>query len=369
MTFDSKSLHSNFFEDSIPLVPQEVINEKRAFYFEIANCIQVHIKKLVYSPESWRHIYDEEGKWTESKEDSESSMLSKGIFFCLFQTIGSWGFTKPLSEKLQMDFRNPGRIEYGDLLFGIDVMNNPKSENKEWRFGTIAQLHKVCLAFAELYHTIGNYSPIPWWIDRTACGSHAFNLQGFHNNVGEWWDILLVYLHWRMKEFETQDRLSFSDYLLLTCQYFYGDHRDGEEDKKLFDDLYKGNIEANEFCKRIEESDGWTAHAMRWSNDLQKRNNDIKIISLMRTNPYGVAFHELPVEVEEIPYEERTGELFRRLYWVPDELSLPELASIDKDQVEHTDKLIARLIETRGRCIMGIIRENMSSISFLPRIS
>lgn len=226
------------------------------------------------------------------------------------------------------------------------------------------------LEFAKKRYTIGNFAPLPWWITRT---HYSNGLQGLHNGLSEWWDMLLFYLQWRMDEFADK-KMSFVDYIIFTCQFFYIENlsRAGK-DKSLFKALYAGDMTAEEFCDKIEndkecQSDKpWTEHVRSWSKTLH-RSKSIRILSLMSVGSKAkiTALRDYP---EEVSPEKRNSKLFIEGYWNGEPGDFRNISNEDeygdpRNLIHQADELICRLIEVRGRCIMGLLKENIGMLGF-----
>lgn len=312
-------------------------------------------EKFIASRDSWMHPFDKEGRWFED-EDCESSILSKALFFELFSLMKKWGFVENLKLYETFGYRCEGAAEYGEgLLFHFDVMNNPKAARTIWRLGSMAKAKGVDeLTFKDYRRTLGNLTPVPWWIERGRTARETDrNLQALHNDLAEWWDILLCYLQWRMGEFEGEGKPSFADYITLTCQFFYVENR--SEDKDLFRRLLRGEIDAEGFCSEIEGSGGWREHVGIWAADLQKRRDNLRIVSLVRSGKDGIEFLELPESLTGMDLDDRNGTSFKKGFWQPDDKALPPYEHCTRERIEATDILIKNLIEVRSRCIMGLI--------------
>lgn len=333
--------------------------------------------------DDWSHNFDKEAK-RYAKYDDEATYLSMHTFASLFEYLMKTCLEKPRTVESadNLDYERkdaalemrPNPPSSGDLdksksqtetenarqlLFHFDVMNNPKAARNNFRrIGSMAKRSEplVHLSFEKIYHTIGNFAPVPWWISGTYLQGQ-YNLQRLHVNLAEWWDALLLYLQWRMPEFKEVSGISFVDYIILTCQFFYLDI-DEEADGGLLRKLHAGSLGADAFCKEVKmqnrkSNTPWTDLVKKWTKALHEK--ECKIISLAepsRDEPKVLSLGNL--KAEEAKKEHRSW--FFKMFW---EDHVEKLKSLSKDAaaIEHVDKHIARLIEVRGRCILGLLEE------------
>lgn len=347
------------------------------------------LEAYIADKHSWAHNFADpsNGNCLESRqyaakgEGTEASILSKSVFYCLLIIMKKHGlidYSIP-AEHLDINiFQDRSAAYCGGSLFYFDVMNNSNAvkENGDLesysRIGTMALIMNAPLTFSLRRYMIGNFAPIPWWIENSRNGC---NLQLLHNDLSEWWDMLLLYLQWRMDEFAGAS-MSFVDYIIFTCQFFYIENFSKMgSDRELFADLFAGNITANTFCNRIgkkrrKDETPWTEHVIKWSKQMKgwSKNKELRILSLMDP-PLGSDEKTLdsdgPRALEPIdPATKRTGEGFKEEYWHQDGKCLRDIEKFTPKQIRKTDKLISRLIEVRGRCIMELLRENIDVLGF-----
>lgn len=372
-------------------IPQEevdrIISDTKYYPLERYECLNRLSNKglgeFIDSKKPWDHSFADpenganhrEGEGRQDNgEHIEASLLSKAVYHSLFvvckklKVIGAI----PKVEAFDVSCCDARSASFpNSLLFHFDVMNN-SNPSDIWRIGSMAQNNEppLELKFASMRYTIGNFAPVPWWITRTY---YSNGLQGLHNALSEWWDMLLLYLQWRMDEFEDK-KMSFVDYIIFTCQFFYIENlsRAGK-DKKLFKELYAGNITAEEFCEKIENggrptSDKpWTAHVKSWSETLH-RCKKIEILSLMTVGSEA-EIEPLPEFPKDVSICKRNSKLFINTYWKGKEGDIRNIDNISECEdagnlIHQTDELISRLIEVRGQCIMGLLKENKELLAF-----
>ena len=98
------------------------------------------------------------------------------------------------------------------------VMNNPKESHA---FGKT--IKKVSIDEWEkwrnkLYHTIGNFTPVPWPIMKYG----SINMQDIHKGLDERWDLFLKLCQSEWTYFKKYSiYIDFQSYIKLTCQEIY----------------------------------------------------------------------------------------------------------------------------------------------------
>lgn len=355
--------------------------------------------KLISSDDPWLHHFEDPSsknliEGCEFKgEDCEASVLSKALFYYLLNIAREIGTisdrpstNKPFSllepSSPEKCFCEKGEATYPkDLRFHFDVMNTPNAFdgykfNSAWRIGVMAMKNDVALRFPSIRYTIGNFAPLPWWITRTY---YSNGLQGLHNGMSEWWDMLLLYLQWRMDEFK-DEKMSFVDYIIFTCQFFYifslaeiddtaaETSNGGLSRKELFRRLFEGEyteedgskreFTADDFCNELTTDEKgrtrWAEHVKAWSVALRKNADNLKVLSLMSVDSESKVL-VLPDCLKDADLQEKSSELFIDNYWKEEGHGLRDPKKVTLEEIHQTDKLISRLIEVRGRCIMGLL--------------
>lgn len=295
---------------------------------------------------SWRHDFSGEACTPRQSIDCEASYLSKRVFAELFKIMAPYCDNKDIeidmaSIMMANDDNGDGRsilLKDGHRV-SFDVMNNPTPSKRNYqRIGGIAEqvskregLKKaIALEFRNSYHTIGNFAPTPWWIQKNPEDkARLVNLQTTIRNarVAEWWDLFLLYLQEHMPE----HIISFRDYLMLSCQFFYIDELDD-----WMHELQTSTKPVAQMCEGVD----WTAKVAEWAKLIPENNEGVQLLSLMNTDG-----EKRSLNAENSDWESQ---------W----RSWRRYQDADPTMVEQTDRLICRLIEARGRCIMGLLREN-----------
>ena len=146
------------------------------------------------------------------------------------------------------------------MIFHFDIMNNPKiSKNNLGCF-----LAKKCKGenrekWEGIYHSIGNMAPIPWFklYDGIDTG---INAQSLHKSLDERWDLFLQLLQNNWNDWNTGNKITFNDYMILTCQQMY------------FDEIYTS-------IKDKEINTITICDIKEWNEKIEKSNIKYKLIS------------------------------------------------------------------------------------------
>ena len=149
------------------------------------------------------------------------------------------------------------------MTFHFDIMNNPKiSKNNLGCF-----LAKKCKGenrekwekWKGIYHSIGNMAPIPWFklYDGIDTG---INAQSLHKSLDERWDLFLQLLQNNWNDWNTGNKITFNDYMILTCQQMY------------FDEIYTS-------IKDKEINTITICDIKEWNEKIEKSNIKYKLIS------------------------------------------------------------------------------------------
>jgi len=202
---------------------------------------------------NWKYDFKEEFP---KSLDSEASWLSQFIFKKLFE------------YKFEMYIEGISKISMkmdDSIKFSFDLMNNPKPSSRDfYRIGSNAE--KRCPPLFEVWkaisHTIGNFTPIP---NLKENGRH---LQQIHRDKNERWDFLLDYCRKNWKRYSCSSKISYNEYMKLTCQQIYF--------QEIYDDLFEKKlnnrkleeIHAQEYYEWIEE----------WNKMIDKKN-DLTLLS------------------------------------------------------------------------------------------
>lgn len=109
------------------------------------------------------------------------------------------------------------------IIFHLDIMHNPKidEKNNKSSCGIAKDVNKEKRKeWEEIYHSIGNMSPIPWF---ETIGGNNINLQSLHSALDERWDLFLKVLkdNWNVWYREEDRIMTFEEYMIITCQHVY----------------------------------------------------------------------------------------------------------------------------------------------------
>ncbi len=209
----------------------EVIRKKQYEKYEMIrrrNNWDEQVLRYINDSKSWDYSFENEF----SISDCEQSFLSRAVFAILMGV--------PLNKVVA----NVIYILDDSVYWYFDVMHNPKiDKNDQNRLASKLGLDSVeRYKWEKIYHTIGNFSPIPWPKEKWFSGRH---LQWYHAKpCHENWSIFLSDLqnHWgEMKEYKT---INFKEYIKRTYQHLYCE--------EVFCDLKKDLIENNLDLKCID---------------------------------------------------------------------------------------------------------------------
>ena len=140
--------------------------------------------------------------------DVEASYICHGIWEKIMKN------TKPLSADNKIRW-SPNETD--EMIFHFDIMNNPSVSNNVYSCGLFKGCDKnLRQDVLNIYHTIGNMAPIPWF---KSTDTSYIDGQGLHKSLDERWDLFLQILkdNWNKWNKECAD-LTFENYMILTCQ-------------------------------------------------------------------------------------------------------------------------------------------------------
>ena len=138
----------------------------------------------------------------------EGSYLCQGIWTKIIKDESNNG--KPYSHNY---FYWKNSSHKNEILFHFDIMNNP---NKKSCGLANCCNNKELQKWQEIYHSIGNMTPIPWF---EVEGEHHIDGQALHNALDEPWDLFLKTLKNNWSIWCSDE--SFKPYMLLTYQQIY----------------------------------------------------------------------------------------------------------------------------------------------------
>ena len=221
----------------------------------------------------------------------EQTELSKSVFVETFGQNGFQAMIKP-NDRIAISVKK-NNIEK-DFLF--DIMNNPNKCQPKYQ-AEVYNYNNGALKFKAIYHTIGNFAPVPRTI---VSKNYGPNLQMIHRNLNELWPWFLKYMadNWCEWPTKVQELLSFKEYMICSCQQMYY--------KNIFDEIYEKFIEnRNDFQIDLAEE------ILSWNNKIKANDFEENLIS----------FNEL----------------------------------FEKGNIDEIDKRIGFLIQLRGKCITYLI--------------
>lgn len=161
-------------------------------------------KKDIYAP-----ISDKESR--NNGCHVESSYLCHGIWEKIMKN------KKPLSTDNKIRWSSN---ETDELVFHFDIMNNPSMSNNVYSCGLFKACNQKLREDAlNIYHSIGNMAPIPWF---KLAGTSYIDGQSLHKSLDERWDLFLQVLkdNWNKWNNECVN-LTFENYMIMTCQQVY----------------------------------------------------------------------------------------------------------------------------------------------------
>lgn len=175
--------------------------------------------KFLISKNSWKYSFENEY----SKKDCEQSILSQMIFMNLFMKINGLCEADMYRDGKSININVNGL----EKQFLFDIMNNPNKGNQPYIQAEYCDYKTI--KFKELYHTIGNFAPVPRTIVSKYYGP---NLQVIHKDLNELWPWLLKFLqdNWDVFPTKIYEIMSFREYMRYTCQEMYY--------AKIFDECY-----------------------------------------------------------------------------------------------------------------------------------
>lgn len=172
----------------------------------------------------------------------EQSFLSQMIFGHLFKIQG---YHKFLMNRYYM-------YVIGDdkkLFFHYDVMNNPNTIHELGRKVSNQESENKRKEWKKIYHTIGNFTPIPW--------PKKVNLQLKHKNFGERWDRLLEFLQNNWNDWDKSGMTdTFEAYMKITFQQLY------------FADVFEKFKEQHNSDLKYISKEEWKVIIVAWNEEI-----------------------------------------------------------------------------------------------------
>ncbi len=202
--------------------------------------------------------------------DTEADALSRDIFANLFKKMSDGR----LSESASIDQKSINIKLAGGTVnkyFTFDVMNNPNhaQPHDQAVYKEYLPDKNAHMAFYDLYHTIGNFAPIPRTIISKNFGP---NLQMIHRYLNELWPWNLKFMKDNWKEFPTSvnELLSFEEYMTYTCQKMYY--------KDIFENVFAKNPKWDDLFNIIDEANITSASPLISFNEHFQSQEAIKAL-------------------------------------------------------------------------------------------
>lgn len=255
---------------------------------------------------NWKYDFVKNEEFSTS--DAEQSFLSRMIFCHLFEKIDSLYMCElPRGDNIAIQVSKKGRSELCYFLF--DVMHNPK---KSCQPADMGEAVGSKISFGKIYHTIGNFAPIPRTVTYNNYGQ---NLQFIHSALNELWCWMLKFMkdNWKCWPTKVGEIISFEDYMILSCQHLYF--------QEIFDEFYP--LYSNKSLEHVK----WSECITEWNTKIRSEKSDCLLLS------FDDLFDKLPKNKKR------------------------QVCKEDKNIIKEIDKRISFLIEARGRCILEILRE------------
>ena len=185
--------------------------------------------------------------------------------------------------------------------FLFDVMHNSGESCQPCQQARKLHYNNGKMKFEKIYHTIGNFAPVPRTIISKNYGP---NLQQIHLQLNELWPWFLKFLKDNWEEFPTEvaEIMTFEEYMVFTCQQMYFSN--------IFESVYEIYNKNPNIC---------------WEEDI--------IQPLLGWN---ISKDDTLISFNEL------------------------LKSDNVRNIEDLDKRIMFLIELRGRCIMYLLQPKVT---------
>lgn len=201
-------------------------------------------------------LYDFSKESAPNNKDCEAAYLSQCFFYELMHTLAADEVLSNCKQlrKICVKLNDVNKSQE----FHFDVMNNPKINRRIFSKNIMEKCSKEWANWFAIYHTIGNFTPIPWPRNVKP------HLQLKHSLLDERWDLFLHYLRCEWSK-DWEVGISFFQYMQLTCQeiYYqkvYDEFHDLLKSKNLakLDDQvllkWYEKLKENEWYEKLEES-------------------------------------------------------------------------------------------------------------------
>lgn len=195
--------------------------------------------KFINDNDGYKYVFDYEPR--ESGTDCETSYLSANIFLKLiekyYKTNGKVIFIDEQATYKQYYFTKADGTagsrkilyykrykNYGEVVIGFDVMNNPNEPDKKNKFPPhiLYELYKDLNEFKVLkaiYHTIGNFTFFPR--SKSYERKDEFQTKIHNETFRENWNKSLNYLKKNWEKYQFDGFCEFEDYIKMSMQQFY----------------------------------------------------------------------------------------------------------------------------------------------------
>lgn len=233
--------------------------------------------------EAGEWLYDFSEESSPSEKDCEAAYLSQYFFYELMHIIADDGVLSndEHHRKICVELDDVNKSQE----FHFDVMNNPKINRRIFSKNIKEKCSKEWANWFAIYHTIGNFTPIPW--PRNV----KRHLQLKHSHLDERWDLFLHYLRCEWSE-DWEVGISFFQYMQLTCQEVYY--------QQVYDELHKllksenlaklddqvllkwyEELKENEWYEKLEESGRLISFGEDTKGDVERIINLISYRGLL----------------------------------------------------------------------------------------
>lgn len=268
----------------------------KLFDDEISQTWNEGYRNFLFSDQPYLYDFSHE----ETNHDYECSYLSIVIFWNLAQKKEKYKKSDIIID--QKEYRG-GRTKYDSKGEGnwyyYDVMHNATvDKNRKGKLATkLGEKSVIRLQWEKVYHTIGNFSPVPYAKNR--------QINFIHHDMNEWWEPTLKF----MKDYWGDWEISFDEYIKMTIQQMYYkcnfEEIYSEYEKIILESNPKDLIGILE-TKLIEED--WDKKLQKWEsksdlidlNDYAKTDGDKARIIIFLILMRGIAICSVLKKEEKI---------------------------------------------------------------------
>ena len=192
----------------MPFIPNRN-RTRNAKWFEV---LEEGLRHFLNEKDGWLYNFEYEIPQPK-KQDIEARYLSQCFFSKLMQSVDN-RFNVEITDSSYMYLIRGNE----KTMFHFDVMNNPKESHAFGRSIKKESEGEWRKWRDELYHTIGNFTPVPWPVMKYG----NINMQDIHKGLDERWDLFLKLCQSGWPNFEEHNiHIDFQTYIKLTCQEIY----------------------------------------------------------------------------------------------------------------------------------------------------